>query len=151
MNKQISILIATGLYTGYGKPFPGTWGTIPAWLIGYFLIGGNQIWLIAVAILTFFISVWSAGESEEYFGHDSKKIVIDEWAGMFIAFLFVPISLTNYLIAFVLFRAFDVIKIYPVKQLERLPRGWGVTMDDVAAGIYANILTQIIIWIMVII
>jgi phosphatidylglycerophosphatase A len=145
MKKKLSIIISTGIYTGYGKPFPGTWGTIPAWLIGYFLIGGDQLGLIIVTILTFFISVWSAGETEEYFGHDSKKIVIDEWAGMFITFLFIPYSLTNYLIAFVLFRAFDVIKIYPVKQLEKLPGGWGVTMDDVAAGIYANIVTQIII------
>lgn len=143
--KKLSVIIATGLYTGYCKPFPGTLGTIPAWLIGYFLIRDNQLGLIIVMILTFFISVWSASKTEEYFGHDSKKIVIDEWLGMFVAFLFVPYSLSNYLIAFALFRAFDVVKIFPVKQLERLPGGWGVTMDDFAAGVYANIITQIII------
>lgn len=143
--KKLTILIATGLYTGYGKPFPGTWGTIPAWLIGYFLISGDQLVLAIVTILTFFISVWSASKTEDFFGHDSKKIVIDEWAGMFVTILFVPFSVINYLIAFILFRAFDVIKIPPVRQLERLPGGWGVTMDDIAAGIYANILTQIII------
>jgi phosphatidylglycerophosphatase A len=73
--------------------------------------------------------------------------VIDEWAGMFVALLFVPVTLTNYLIAFVAFRAFDVIKLPPAAQSERLPIGWGVTMDDIVAGIQANVFTQIVIWI----
>jgi len=137
--------IATGLLTGYSPTVAGTVGTIPAWAIAFFLIEGNQPILIAAAVVTFFISVWAAGRAEPLFGHDSKKIVIDEWAGMFVSLLFVPYSLTNYLIAFVAFRVFDVLKIPPAAQAERLRSGWGVTMDDIVAGIQANLLTQVII------
>lgn len=140
--RRLAMLIATGVYSGYCRPYPGTWGTIPAWLIAFFLIRGNSTLLITVTVVTFIVSVWASGIVEQQLGKDAKMIVIDEWAGMFAAVLFVPCSLINYLIAFVAFRAFDVIKIPPAAQLEKLPGGWGVTMDDVAAGIYANLLTQ---------
>jgi phosphatidylglycerophosphatase A len=147
MKNWFPTMIATGLYTGYSPTVPGTVGTIPAWLIAWFLIRDNTPALAIVTIVTFFVSVWSASAAEHVFGHDSRKIVIDEWAGMFVALLFVPVTLTNYLIAFVAFRAFDVIKLPPAAQSERLPIGWGVTMDDIVAGIQANVFTQIVIWI----
>lgn len=78
-------------------------------------------------------------------GHDSRYIVIDEWAGMFVAVLFVPWSLTNYIIAFFAFRIFDVIKLPPAARFEKLPAGWGITMDDIAAGVQANLVVQIYI------
>ncbi|RKX28935.1 MAG: phosphatidylglycerophosphatase A [Candidatus Zixiibacteriota bacterium] len=139
--------LASGFYSGYSPIVSGTTGTVPAWLIAYYLIGGNLSTLAGVAVITTVLSIWIAGEAENFYGHDSKKIVIDEWAGMFIALLFVPFSLTNYAIAFVAFRIFDVIKIPPAAQAERLPRGWGVTMDDVVAGIQANLATQIVIFV----
>ena len=146
MKDKIVRLIATGFYSGYGRPYPGTWGTAPAWLIAFFLIEGNQAILAIVAALTFIVSVWAANEAEILFGHDARKIVIDEWVGMFITVLFVPYSLTNYVIAFVLFRGFDVVKIPPAIQAENLPGGWGVTMDDVIAGAQANITTHLVIF-----
>ena len=146
MKDFIVKLVATGLFSGYGRPFSGTWGTIPAWLIAYFLIKDNPLIMGGVIVITFILSVWSATEAEKLFGHDAKKIVIDEWAGMFVTLILVPYSLTNYVIAFIAFRAFDVVKIPPAAQFERLPRGWGVTMDDIFAGIYANIFTQGVIY-----
>ncbi|HKK20104.1 MAG TPA: phosphatidylglycerophosphatase A [candidate division Zixibacteria bacterium] len=145
MRDFITKLIATGLFSGCGKPFPGTWGTIPAWLIAFFFIKDNLPVMGVVTVVTIIISIWSATEAEKLFGHDAKKIVIDEWAGMFITLLLVPYSLTAYAIGFVAFRAFDVVKVPPAAQLEGLPKGWGVTMDDVMAGIYANIATQLIV------
>ncbi len=147
--KHLVTLVATGLYSGYMKPFPGTWGTMPAWLIAYFLIKDDPVILAVATVIAIVLSVWSAGEAEKLFGHDARKIVMDEWAGMFISLLFVPFSLVNYVIAFVAFRAFDVIKLPPAAQFERLPGGWGVTMDDVAAGVYANLFTQAVIWAMI--
>ncbi len=144
MRTFLAKLIATGLFSGYIKPFPGTWGTLPAWLIAFFLIGNNLTLLAVVTAVTSVVSIWSAGEAEKLFGHDAKKIVIDEWAGMFLTLLFVPFSLGAYITGFVAFRAFDVLKIAPAAQLENLPRGWGVTMDDIMAGIYANIVTQVV-------
>ena len=161
MRDFLARLIATGLYSGLTHHLPdlgrtkggkririnyaGTWGTIPAWLIVYFLFEGDQFALGVAAIVTFFLSVWSAGVAEKAYGHDAKKIVIDEWAGMFVSLIMVPFSLPNYLIAFVAFRIFDVAKIPPSRQSERLPGGWGITMDDIVAGIHANILMQVLI------
>lgn len=140
-------LFASGLFTGYLKPFPGTWGTIPAWLIGWFLIKGDPIILGVVVVVTTLLSIALASLAEPLLGHDARKIVIDEWAGMFIALLFVPYSLQMYAAAFVAFRVFDVVKIWPAKQLESLPGGLGVTLDDVAAGVHTVLFVQIVIYV----
>ena len=142
MKDKLVKFIATGMYSGLSPIWPGTAGSIPAWLIAFFLVGENALALVALAVATFCVSVWSAGKAEQTMGHDSRKIVIDEWAGMFVALLFVPYSLANYVIAFFCFRAFDVIKLPPAAQAEELPGGCGVTMDDIVAGIQANIVTQ---------
>jgi len=148
MKRTFVKFIASGFYTGYSPLVPGTTGTVPAWLLAYFVVKDNLLLIIPVTLAMCVLSVWSATEAEKIFGHDAKKIVTDEWAGMFITLLFVPWSLTNYLIGFGAFRLVDVIKLPPAAQAERLPRGWGVTMDDVVAGIQANIVTQVAIYIL---
>lgn len=145
MKDFIIRITATGLYSGYSPFVPGSVGTIPAWLIAVLFIRGSTVVLVPVIVVTFFVSVWAATGAEKLFGHDARKIVIDEWAGMFLAILFLPYSLLNYTIAFVAFRILDAIKIPPAAQAEKLPAGWGVTMDDIVAGIQANIVTQIVI------
>lgn len=65
-------------------------------------------------------------------------MVIDEVAGMWAAMLFVPLTWPSALAAFILFRLLDILKPFPVRQAERLGRGWGIMMDDLAAGAYAN-------------
>ncbi len=135
--------LATGFYVGYSPITAGTVGSIPPLLIAYFLIGENLPLLGAVALFTTLLSIWVAGEAEELFGHDSKSIVSDEWAGMFITLLFVPLSPWNYFMCFIAFRFFDVIKLWPANVAEKLPRGWGVTLDDVVAGIQANLAVQV--------
>jgi phosphatidylglycerophosphatase A len=65
---------------------------------------------------------------------------------MCISLLFIPVTVPYVLVALVLFRVFDIVKPFYIKNLERLPGGLGVMMDDVLAGIYANILLQIVIW-----
>jgi phosphatidylglycerophosphatase A len=131
--------IATGAYSGYFPIVAGTIGTIPAWLIAWFLLGQNSLILLIAAAVTIAVSVWSSTAAEAFLGHDSKKIVIDEWAGMFVSLLFLPYRLDVYLAAFVFFRFYDVIKPYPAGYCESLPKGWGITMDDVFAGAYANL------------
>jgi len=146
MKNFVIKLLASGLFTGYLKPFPGTWGTIPAWLIAWFLLKGDPNLVLGAAVLSTLLAIAVASLAEPLLGHDSRKIVIDEWAGMFVSLLFVPYSLQMYIAAFVAFRAFDVIKIWPARQLEKLPGGLGVTMDDVAAGIHTIIFVQIAIY-----
>lgn len=145
MKDHLIRALATGFYCGYSPVVAGTVGSIPPVLIAYFLIGDNLSTLAIVAALTTVLSVWVAGEAEELFGHDSKSIVSDEWAGMFITLLFIPFSAQNYLLCFVLFRIYDVIKLWPAGAAEKLPGGWGVTLDDVVAGVQANLTAQILI------
>jgi phosphatidylglycerophosphatase A len=147
MENAVIKCIATGLYSGYMKPYPGTWGTIPAWLIAYFLIGDNPALMAVAVVLTFGVSVWSSGVAEKELGHDARKIVIDEWHGMFVSLLFVPFSPATYAMAFFAFRAYDVIKLPPAAQFEKLPGGWGITMDDMVAGIQANVTIQVIVFV----
>lgn len=139
-------LIASGLYSGYSPTVPGTTGTLPALALAWFLVGQNDTAMIITALIMTGLSVWFASEAEALFGHDAKKIVIDEWAGMFIALLFLPYTWQCYLLAFVAFRLFDVLKILGAAQAEKLPRGWGVTADDVVAGIQANLFSQAVIY-----
>lgn len=138
--------LASGLYSGYSPTFPGTTGTLPALALAWFWIGQDNSAMIITTILMTGLSVWLATEAEALFGHDAKKIVIDEWAGMFIALLFLPYNWKCYLLAFVAFRIFDVIKILGAAQAEKLPRGWGVTADDVVAGIQANLFSLAMIY-----
>jgi len=148
MNKSSLIkCFASGFYTSYSKIVPGTTGTIPAWLIAWFAVGDNPTAVIIIAVALTIISVWLASAAENVYGHDAKKIVIDEWAGMFITLILLPFSLLNYIIAFVAFRGFDAVKIWPANAAEKLPRGWGVTADDVVAGIQANLSTHLIVYI----
>lgn len=148
MKKALVTLVATGLYTGYSPVVAGTVGSIPPLLIAYFLIGDNLLYLSLAALVTTLISFWAAGEAEGVFGHDSKKIVIDEWAGMLITLLFLPVTIKVYLIAFAAFRFFDVIKLWPAGAAERLPGGFGVTTDDIVAGIQANLAVQLYLYLM---
>jgi phosphatidylglycerophosphatase A len=143
---QLIRFIATGAYSGYFPIVAGTFGTIPAWLIAWFLLGKDDMVLLIAAVVTFAVSVWSSTAAEKFLGHDSKKIVIDEWAGMFVAVLFLPYRLDVYLAAFVLFRFYDVIKPFPAGYCESIPKGWGITLDDIFAGIYANLTCWLCIW-----
>ncbi len=96
-------------------------------------------WMLLGGIV---FSVIVSGHAEKVMGvHDDTRIVIDEWIGAWIAALGVAQhSFWGLLLAFVLFRIFDVIK-WPFRRLQNLPGGWGVTMDDVAAGLIALALT----------
>ncbi len=140
--------IASGFYSGYSPIVPGTTGTIPAWLIAYFIIRADPVILPVAAIITLLFSVYISGKAEPILGHDAKKIVIDEWAGMFVTLVVVPFSLLNYVIAFLSFRALDAVKFFPANAAEKLPRGWGVTADDLVAGIQANLLTHLIVFVL---
>jgi phosphatidylglycerophosphatase A len=70
-------------------------------------------------------------------------VVIDEIAGMCVSLLFIPVTVGYVAAAFILFRFFDIVKPLYIRRTEKLPKGWGVMLDDVVAGIYANILLQI--------
>ncbi len=100
-------------------------------------------WITGV-VITALSLVFSSKSQELYGDPDSSKIVIDEAAGQFITFFFVPLTARNLVLGFFLFRFFDIIKPWPVHKLEEIEDGTGVTMDDVAAGVMANICLLIV-------
>jgi phosphatidylglycerophosphatase A len=86
------------------------------------------------------VGIWSASEAERHFGRtDPGYIVIDEVVGMLVTLAFLPVNATGILVAFLLFRVFDVVKPWPARRFERLHGGLGVMLDDVMAGVYAHL------------
>lgn len=139
-------LVSTLFFAGYFPVAPGTFGSLIALAIIWFLIPAVFYILIPVSIGLLLVSVWSAGKSEEIFGKDGSQIVIDEVVGMAISLVFVPHQISYFIGAFFLFRFFDIFKLPPAKHAERIKGGWGVTLDDVVAGIYANLSLQLILF-----
>ncbi|HUU45378.1 MAG TPA: phosphatidylglycerophosphatase A [Acidobacteriota bacterium] len=140
-------LLATGMGSGMIRPYSGSWGTIPAVLLGWGLLRLENPWPFAVGtVAMILLSIWVSGRAEPLFGHDSNRIVIDEFAGAFVALIALPTHWHVMIPVFVLFRILDVVKPWPCRRFERLPGGWGVTMDDVMAGIYTNIAVRVLIF-----
>jgi phosphatidylglycerophosphatase A len=92
------------------------------------------------------MGVYSSYQVEPEWGKDDQKVVIDEVAGMAFTLLFIPISLNYIICGLILFRFFDIIKPLYIKRMELLKGGWGVMMDDVLSGIYANLILQMIVY-----
>jgi phosphatidylglycerophosphatase A len=88
---------------------------------------------------------WSAGKVEAEWGKDSSKVVIDEVAGMCITLIGIPVRWQYVGIGLVLFRVFDIAKPLYIRRMEKLKGGWGVMLDDVLAGIYSNVVLQLIV------
>src|SRR5205823_4572172 len=102
--------------------------------------------IIVLSIVITLIAIPAATQaSRSYAKKDPQFVVIDEVAGQLIALIAVPLTWKTFLTGFILFRAFDIIKPPPVRQLERLPEGAGIVLDDVAAGIYALAVIQILL------
>lgn len=133
--------LATGFGSGFAPFAPGTAGTVVA--IPVYLIFSPLSWplyLLSALALTF-LAVYASQEAEKIFRKkDAPQIVIDEIAGfMWTMFLVAPTGL-HILLGFVLFRLFDILKPFPARFFQnRLQGGYGIVLDDVAAGIYANI------------
>ncbi len=139
--------IATFFGAGFGKPGPGTWGSVAATLLwsGVALLlhpaPQTLLWLtLAGIVLAVALGVPAATiAAREACTHDPGFVVIDEVAGVAIPLLgavYHP-DWQHILAALVLFRIFDITKPFPVRQLERLPEGWGIVFDDLGAGLYA--------------
>lgn len=126
-------------------------GTLAALVVctGWWLVqadGNFNMIMIAVTALILVVGIWSATVVESDWGKDSSRVVIDEAAGMCISLLFVPVTVPHLLAGLLLFRFFDIVKPFFIRKVEALPGGWGVMMDDVLAGVYTNILLQVLIY-----
>lgn len=143
---QLIMALATGLYAGKMKKAPGTWGSLAAFVPWFFIkdlpLGTYVIVLLVVFVLGFFVS----GSAEKLLDSpDAGCIVIDEFLGMFITLLAAPSHPGAWILGFLLFRIFDILKPFPVSWFDqRIHGGIGIMMDDVVAGIYALVSLQLL-------
>jgi phosphatidylglycerophosphatase A len=144
-------LVATFFGIGNLRPGPGTWGSAAGlllwWAIAYQLPSATRMpAVIALALIATLIGIPAATQVARSFGKkDPQFVVIDEVAGQLITLIAVPVTWKTFLAGFILFRAFDIVKPPPVRQLEKLPEGAGIVLDDVAAGLYALAVMQILL------
>ena len=144
-------LVATAFGTGRLDPGPGTWGsaaTVLLWsAIAYSLPTSLRTpVLVAAAVLVTLIGIPAATQvARASAAKDPQFVVIDEVAGQLIALIAVPLAWKTFLAGFILFRAFDILKPPPVRQLEKLSEGTGIVLDDVAAGFYALLVMQVLL------
>lgn len=140
-------IIATILGIGYIQKGAGTIAALFCCLAWLFLKAGISIWWMQLLVLTiiFFIGVFVSAQVEKEWGHDSNRVVIDELQGMMTALFLMPNDWRYLLAAFVLFRFFDIAKPLGIRRMEAFAGGWGVMLDDLLAGIYSNVLLQVIV------
>ncbi len=146
-----AVLASTFFGIGRLRPGPGTWGsvaTVLVWAaIDYNLpINFRAPSAIILAVLAILVGIPASTQTSRATGSkDPQFVVIDEVAGQLIALIAVPLSWKTFLVGLILFRIFDILKPPPARQLERLPEGTGIVLDDVAAGIYAFLVIHILL------
>jgi len=147
LRDRIILLVSTGGYIGKIPFAPGTFGTL--WGIPICLllseIGGAASLAATVAFIL--SAIWVAGEAEKILdAKDARPIVIDEIAGFMVTLWGLPFTVQTAMAGFLIFRFLDVVKPLPIRWLENhLPGGAGVVLDDVAAGVYGNLLLRIVL------
>jgi phosphatidylglycerophosphatase A len=162
---KLAIIIATGFGAGYAPIAPGTFGSIVGLVIVFGLIyflkyqpNALYVTLIVGSAVVALVGIWAATRAERILGKkDPGAIVIDEVCGQMITFVGVSSQFPGHhpwrvspilallLVGFLLFRAFDIFKPYPIRRLESLGSGLGVMADDVLAGIYASIILSFLL------
>jgi phosphatidylglycerophosphatase A len=157
-------LIATGLFVGYVPWASGTFGSLLGCAVAFVPAFEHLYVSLPLIVIGFLAGVLTSAKVAAVEGHrltrtaaatkaifqhqphkepDPSIVVIDEVVGQWISFFLLPLNLTTVAAAFVLFRAFDVLKPPPARQVENVGHGWGIMLDDVVAGIYANIGTRL--------
>ena len=141
-------LIASAIGIGYVGKGGGTIAAAVCCLVWISIPAGNYTiyWQVLITFAVLVLGVWSGNVMDAIWGKDSSKVVIDEVAGMMVTLLFIPGNGKYVLTGLVLFRFFDIAKPLFIKKMELLPEGWGVMADDLLAGLYANIVLQIIVF-----
>jgi phosphatidylglycerophosphatase A len=147
---------------GLGKlrPAPGTWGSMPPVIVAAALVaaglGPHQApWIyngamIAIALVFSLACVLQGGRAELFLGKDPSYVVADETAGQCLALLAIPaaafespgLAAFTLVFCFLAFRITDIVKLWPANELQRLPAGWGILVDDLIAGLQALLIVQ---------
>ena len=148
-NERTAAVIATSGGVGYIPLAPGTFGALVGFILSILCIFIStddtkvSILLISAIVISYLAGVWSCRILKNKWGDDPSRVVIDETMGYWVGILFLPLDWRYYLAAFVLFRFFDIVKPLGIKKIDRLHNAHSVMLDDLAAGIYTNVVLQI--------
>lgn len=143
MKDFCSKICATFFYIGFLPGAPGSIATVVGILISFALMSNTTVYVCVTVAITM-IGFLTSGHAEKVIGKkDPGCIVIDEVAGVMIAFLLLPPTWPVFWTGFFLFRAFDMFKIYPGNKFEGLGGSHGIMMDDIVAGLYTNIVMHL--------
>ena len=146
---RLAFAIATVFKAGYVPIAPGTIGSVVGLLV-FWLIKDSASFTVQMLVIgaLFFAGVWASTLVEQDLERqDPGIVVVDEVVGMLVALMLLPPTTTVIFVAFFLFRLFDIVKPYPARWCAQLSGGRGIMMDDVVAGLYANVLIHLTLWI----
>lgn len=163
MRKDAGLAMVTVFGLGHLRPAPGTWGSMPPVALAGVLIalglgpGGHPVVynlvMAAVAVVFTLACAVKGDEAEAVFlRKDPSQVVADETAGQAVTLMFLPaaavagpgLAVFTLFYAFIAFRVMDILKPWPAFQIQKIPGGWGVVLDDLMAGVYALIVVQVI-------
>jgi phosphatidylglycerophosphatase A len=139
-------LLATYFYVGKLPKAPGTWGTLLTVPVWYAMTKLSSLLYMVLVFLLLLLGIFICQLYEKYFAtHDASEIVLDEVVGFLITMTWLPVTWQSLVAGFVLFRALDIMKPPPIRQLDqKVKGGMGVMIDDVGAGIIANLILQLV-------
>lgn len=142
--KEKAILfLAFGFGSGFIRPAPGTWGTLPGLAIAALVMPFPALHLITLIVVTV-LGIWLCQVASELLGvHDHGGIVIDEIAGILLTLLFIEPTWLSLGLGFFWFRLFDILKPWPIREVDqRVGGGLGIMLDDLIAGVFAWLALQ---------
>jgi phosphatidylglycerophosphatase A len=149
MKKRLSLTLASAFYIGFIPGAPGTYASIAttlaffaAYCVSYRI--EPALHLSSVCLISLIGVLVSAETSRQTGIEDPSFVVIDEVAGQLLTFLFLPVNAWNLVLGFVAFRIFDIWKPFPIRKLEPLKGGVGIMADDLLAGVYGNLVLQLL-------
>jgi phosphatidylglycerophosphatase A len=142
--------LAFGFGTGLAPIAPGTFGSLPGLLLFWLTLDFGLYVQLGIALALLIPGIWLCGESARRIGvHDHGGIVWDEIAGMYVTLLFAPPTVWGFTAAFVVFRFMDIVKPWPIRDLDhRIHGGLGIMLDDLVAALYAVLLLAFGWWLM---
>ncbi len=136
--------IGSGFFSGYFPVAPATVTSFFTLLPAYYL-SRQPLMSLLIIVIIFFVGVWVASDLERHWGKDPKRVTIDEICGTLITFFYNPVSIYGLAVGFLIWRGFDVVKLPLISRVQRFSGGWGVMLDDVLAGICANVVLRFFI------
>lgn len=145
MNKIIRLslfekILGSGFGTGYLRFATGTWGSVLAFLIYFFILRYSYNLLIVLIFISYFLGIILGTKFEKVYGKDPKEFTLDEFTGSWISVIIVENNILLLIIAFFIWRILDISKPFPANIAENLHGGLGIMLDDVISGLYTAIL-----------